>query len=138
MKTTRVDATPLLEEIEAYCDRTGTEAGWIGKLAFNHPGYVPLIRKRGVTSLEAATRVRTVLQEYPDGIPQVALLRARLNDMRSPVGRRKAEEALTSLLARRAQMEAMPRVSRDPCRVCGARGDIECGHRKGTWGTSYG
>jgi hypothetical protein len=24
----------------------------------------------------------------------------------------------------------VPRVSRDPCQRCGARGDVDCGHRK--------
>lgn len=61
-------AAELLAEVDSYCERTGTPPGLVGKVAFNHPGFVPLLRKRGTLRAQAAAEVRAVLDRYPDGI----------------------------------------------------------------------
>lgn len=58
----------LLAEIDDYCRRTGTPAGYIGKLALNHPGFVPLLRKRGTLNPATADIIRAVLAKHPGGI----------------------------------------------------------------------
>lgn len=127
-------AAALLAEIDAYCERTGTPVGRVGTIAFNHAGFVPLLRKRGWLRDESAAVISQLLANYPDGIPEAELHRRTLLDSLSPRVRRRAREALAAS-AEKAAAEAAPRVHRDPCARCGVRADIGCGHRPVKLGT---
>lgn len=127
------DATKLLAEIDAYCERTGTRPGRIGSTAFNHPGFVPLLRKRGWLREESAAVIRQLMAAYPDGIPEAESLRRTLMESLSPRVRQRAREALAVSVERDAA-EAAPRVHRDVCFRCGVRADIGCRHRAARMG----
>jgi hypothetical protein len=129
-----MSAAELLAKIMAYCERTGTPPGYVGKLAFNHPGFVGMLRKRGVSTPASEAAIEEVLALYPDGIPEAELDRRKLMASRSPNQRAQIQAALQRSAAK-AALEARPRVYRDPCPRCGARGDIDCGHSRPKFGT---
>lgn len=121
-------AAELLAEIDAYCERTGTPAARVGKLAFNHFGFVALLRKRGWLTDESAAVIRQLIATYPDGIAETELHQRTLLECMSPRARRRAREALAASVEKDAA-DAAPRVHRDPCPRCAVRADIGCKHR---------
>lgn len=129
-------ATSLLRDVEAWCASTGTAETAIGHLLFLHPGFIGLLRKRLTVTEEKESEVRAFMATHPAGWAGMLPL-THANGTRpverasSPAARRRIVEAQRRLAAKEAA-DAAPRVYRDPCPRCGVRGDIGCGHSRGS------
>lgn len=65
------DGWALLAEIESYCALTGTPEGKIGGLLYRHPGFVGLLRLRGLVAPDKAEAIRRLMASNPDGLAHV-------------------------------------------------------------------
>lgn len=76
----------LLARIEAWSGGDRAAESRLGKLLFNHPGFVPLLRARGTVRDEARLMIELSLADYPAGFPEHIvidrlLLRRRVQEM---------------------------------------------------------
>ncbi|WP_139198044.1 hypothetical protein [Sphingomonas gellani] len=60
------DADALLAEIEAWSDPAACSYGELGTIVLNHPGFVPLLRKRGTLKADTAGKLRAFMRHFPD------------------------------------------------------------------------
>lgn len=116
------EAKALLADIEAWCTKSQTAETAIGHRLFLHPGFVGLLRKRMTVSPEKEQAVREFMTEHPFGW-RGELPITHANGTR-PVKRPSKGRPLPV-----TSPDIQP-VHRDPCPMCGTRGDIGCRHRE--------
>lgn len=63
----------LLSSIEEWCRRTRTRETHVGQILFRHPGFVGLLRKRFLVTLEKEAAVLDFLAEHPGGVKRIPL-----------------------------------------------------------------
>jgi hypothetical protein len=103
----------LLADIDAWCLRTGTPEGKIGGILFRHPGFVGLLRKRLIVTVESERAVRDFLAAYPMGA----------NHIDAPNPHMKFPKPSPQTAQRRLLASVGP-----GCPKCGASGRIRCAY----------
>lgn len=73
----RVQAEILLEEIDDFCARTGTDRGGFGQIVLDFPGFVGLLRRRLTVRSDKAAAVRAAMAWAPDGLDRAKFEAAR-------------------------------------------------------------
>jgi hypothetical protein len=117
-------AQALLEEIEAWCERTKSARTLIGKVLFEVPGFYSLLKLRLTVTTEKEAKVREFMTANPDGwvgeppYPR----RSHVRHLNTFDGFGMAEERERAIAARR--------VDRDPCQFCGVRPEVGCRHQR--------
>ena len=115
------DSQAVIEEVNAWCRRTGTNYNKLVTAARVNPTTRSGVRNRGKRlAVSTAQKLRMAMAAYPNGIDKGSH-KARV--------RRSATEYLDSQRARQARnYPAIVRVDRSECKTCGARRDIGCEH----------
>lgn len=119
---TEADSRKVIDEINAWCRRTGSNYNRLVTAARVAPSTRSAVRSRQRRlTIETATRLRTAMKANPHGIGKGEHKARVRSQARDALDRQRAKRQADFPAVRIA-------VDRSPCERCGARRDLGCSH----------
>lgn len=110
------ESNALIEEMNAWCRRTGTNYNKLVGLARVSATMRSSVRTRGKrVTMDVAARLKAAMKANPQGIKETNYHGRNCAIMAAPIRQAAAEIELR-------------RVNREPCFYCGVRADVGCEH----------